>query len=319
MSCINRTGRTEGLAQNNIKYIKGRLDMKLPCKYIGWSIFLLMLLLGYAPGIYADALFTGRKILLNNDKNISFRIGITGTTAGHNYMALIENAKEESISLGDLGYWELVSDPPSFLRNYDLQLIVKNNYKGNFQIEFNYNNQRHNIDYRIKEGLIEVKIDNSGYYPALIIDGVKSLVQMLGEGGAGGNLKNLLFFDFNSLDVDLRKYYGNIKSVMNKSDASHYFYYYESGGYNSYYFKTYKDVAELDTDKMGLSLEDGSLEYYQKILDNLKSLFGTGFADRVIIISRFGNKFSKELTKYAHEIGLGEDMDITFWSYDQIQ
>jgi hypothetical protein len=218
-----------------------------------------------------------------------------------------------------LGYWELVSDPPSFLRNYDLQLIVKNNYKGNFQIEFNYNNQRHNIDYRIKEGLIEVKIDNSGYYPALIIDGVKSLVQMLGEGGAGGNLKNLLFFDFNSLDVDLRKYYGNIKSVMNKSDASHYFYYYESGGYNSYYFKTYKDVAELDTDKMGLSLEDGSLEYYQKILDNLKSLFGTGFADRVIIISRFGSKFSKELTKYAHEIGLGEDMDITFWSYDQIQ
>jgi hypothetical protein len=70
---------------------------------------------------------------------------------------------------------------------------------------------------------------------------------------------------------------------------------------------------------MGLSLEDGSLEYYQKILDNLKSLFGTGFADRVIIISRFGSKFSKELTKYAHEIGLGEDMDITFWSYDQIQ
>jgi hypothetical protein len=319
MSCINRTGRTEGLAQNNIKYIKGRLDMKLPCKYIGWSIFLLMLLLGYAPGIYADALFTGRKILLNNDKNSSFRIGITGTTAGHNYLALIENAKEESISLGDLGYWELVSDPPSSLRNYDLQLIVKNNYKGNFQIEFNYNNQRHNIDYRIKEGLIEVKIDNSGYYPALIIDGAKSLVQMLGEGGAGGNLKNLLFFDFNSLDVDLRKYYGNIKSVMNKSDASHYFYYYESGGYNSYYFKTYKDVAELDTDKMGLSLEDGSLEYYQKILDNLKSLFGTGFADRVIIISRFGSKFSKELTKYAHEIGLGEDMDITFWSYDQIQ
>jgi hypothetical protein len=293
--------------------------MKLPCKYIGWSIFLLMLLLGYAPGIYADALFTGRKILLNNDKNSSFRIGITGTTAGHNYLALIENAKEESISLGDLGYWELVSDPPSFLRNYDLQLIVKNNYKGNFQIEFNYNNQRHNIDYRIKEGLIEVKIDNSGYYPALIIDGVRSLVQMLEEGGAGGNLKNLLFFDFNSLDVDLRKYYGNIKSVMNKSDANHYFYYYESGDYNSYYFKTYKDVAELDTDKMGLSLEDGSLEYYQKILDNLKSLFGTGFADRVIIISRFGSKFSKELTKYAHEIGLGEDMDITFWSYDQIQ
>jgi len=292
--------------------------MKLHCKYKDWSLFLLLLFLGYAPDIYADALFTGREILLNNDKNSSFRIGITGTTAGYNYLALIENAKEESISLGDLGYWELVSDPPSFLRNYDLQLIVKNNYKGNFQIEFDYNKQKRNIEYRIKEGLIEVKLDKSGYYPTLIIDGLKSLVQMFEEGGAG-NLMNLLFFDFNSLDVDLRKYYGNIKSILNKSDANHYFYYYESGDYNSYYFKTYKDVAELDTDKMGLSLEDGSLEYYQKILDNLKSLFGTRFADRVIIISRFGNKFSKELAKYAHEIGLGEDMEITFWSYDQIR
>jgi hypothetical protein len=293
--------------------------MKLPCKYKGWSLFLLMLFLIYAPDIYADTLFTGRQIHLNNDKNSSFRIGITGTTAGYNYLALIENAKEESISLGNLGYWELVSDPPSFLRNYDLQLIVKNNYKGNFQIEFNYNKQRHNIDYRIKEGLIQVKLDNSSYYPTLIIDGLKSLVQMLEESGAGGNLKNLIFFDFNSLDVDIRKHYGNIKNLLKKSDANHYFYYYESGDYNSYYFKTYKDVVQLDTDKMGLSPEDGSLEYYQKILDNLKSLFGTRFADRVIIISRFGNKFSKELTKYANEIGLGEDMEVTFWSYEQIR
>lgn len=293
--------------------------MKLPCRYKGWSFFLLMLFLGYAHEIYADTLFSGREIRLNNDKNSSFRIGITGTTAGYNYLALIENAKEESISLGNLGYWELVSDPPSLLRNYDLQLIVKNNYRGNFQIEFNYNKQRHDIDYRVKEGLIEVKLDNSSYYPTLIIDGLKSLAQMLEKGGDGGDLKNLLFFDFNSLDVDLRKHYGNIKSLLNKSDSSHYFYYYESGGYNSYYFKTYKDVAELDTDKMGLSLEDGSLEYYQKILDNLKALFGTRFADRVIIISRFGDRFSKELADYAYEIGLGEDMEVTFWSYDQIR
>ena len=144
-------------------------------------------------------------------------------------------------------------------------------------------------------------------------------VQLLEEGGCGSGLKNFLFFDFNSLDVDLRRHYGNIKGLLKKSDDNHYFYYYESGDYNSYYFKTYKNVAELDTDKMGLSLEDGSLGYYQKILDNLKSLFGTKFADRMIIISRFGNKFSKELTKYAYEIGLGEDMEVTFWSYDQIQ
>jgi len=293
--------------------------MKLSCKYISWSFFLFMVCLTSAADINAYPLFTGRQIYLNNDKNSAFKIGITGTTAGYNYLALIEDAKEESISLGDLGYWELVADPPSFLRNYDLQLIIKNNYKGNFQIEFTYNKQRQNIDYRIKEGSIEVKLDNSTYYPTLIIDGLASLVQMLKEVGTGSGQKNFLFFDFNSLDVDLRKQYGNIKSLLKKSDANHYFYYYESGGYNSYYFKTYQDVAELDTDKMGLSLEDGSLEYYQKILDNLKSRFGIKFADRLIIVSRFGNKFSKELTKYAYEIGLGKDMEVTFWSYDQIQ
>ncbi len=293
--------------------------MKSLYKYGSWSFFFLMLFMASATDINAETLFTGRQIRLNNDKNSSFRIGITGTTAGYNYLALIESAKEESISLGDLGYWELVDDPPSFLRNYDLQLIVKNNYKGNFQIEFNYNKQRQTIDYAIKEGPIEVKLDSSTYYPTLIIEGLTSLVQLLEEGGSGSGLKNFLFFDFNSLDVDLRKHYGNIKSLLKKSDDNHYFYYYESGDYNSYYFKTYKDVAELDTDKMGLSLEDGSLGYYQNILDNLKSLFGTKFADRVIIISRFGNKFSKELTKYAYEIGLSEDMEVTFWSYDQIQ
>ena len=293
--------------------------MKLSCKYTSWSFFLFILFLTSAADINADPLFTGRQLYLNNDKNSVFRIGITGTTAGYNYLALIENAKEESISLGDLGYWELVADPPSFLRNYDLQFIVKNNFKGNFQLEFTYNKQGQNIEYRIKEGSIEVKLDNTTYYPTLIIDGLTSVVQMLEEGGIGSGLNNFLFFDFNSLDVDLRKHYGNIKSLLKKSDANPYFYYYESGDYNSYYFKTYQDVTELDTDKMGLSLEDGSLEYYQKILDNLKSRFGTKFADRVIIISRFGNKFSKELTKYAYEIGLGNDMEVTFWSYDQIQ
>jgi hypothetical protein len=293
--------------------------MKLSNKYKSWSFFLFLVCLTSAADIKAETLFTGRQIYLNNDKNSAFRIGITGTTAGYNYLALIEDAKEESISLGDLGYWELVADPPSFLRNYDLQLIIKNNYKGNFQIEFTYNKQSRNIDYRIKEGSIEVKLDNSTYYPTLIVEGLASLVQMLKEAGTGSGQKNFLFFDFNSLDVDLRKHYGNIKGLLKKSDANHYFYYYESGGYNSYYFKTYKDVAELDTDKMGLSLEDGSLEYYQKILDNIKSRFGIKFADRVIIISRFGNKFSKELMKYAYEIGLGKDMEVTFWSYDQIQ
>jgi len=191
-----------------------------------------------------------------------------------------------------------------------------------------------NIDYRIREGTIQVKLDDSTYYPTLIIEGITSVAQMLEEGILGSGSNSLLFFDFNSFDVDLRKHYGSIKKLLDSSDSNHYFYYYEAGDYNSYYFKTYRyeagdynsyyfktyrDVAELDTDKMGLSLEDGSLGYYQKILDNLKSHFGTKFADRIIIVSRFGDQLSKELKEYAYEIGLGKDMEVTFWSYDQIK
>jgi len=293
--------------------------MKLSLRHISWLSFLFLIYLTSAADLSAETLFSGRRIYLNNDRYSVFRIGVTGTTAGYNYLALIEGAKQESVALGELGYWELVADPPSSLRNYDLQITVENNYDGNFQIEFTYNKDRQNIDYRIKEGTIQVKLDDSTYYPTLIIEGVTSVAQMLEEGILGSGSNSLLFFDFNSFDVDLRKHYGSIKKLLDSSDSNHYFYYYEAGDYNSYYFKTYRDVAELDTDKMGLSLEDGSLGYYQKILDNLKSHFGTKFADRLIIVSRFGDQFSKELKEYAYEIGLGKDMEITFWSYDQIK
>jgi hypothetical protein len=282
------------------------------------SLFFVLILL-FSADISAEPLFEGRKIYLNKNENSSFRIGLTGTTAGYNYLALIEDAKEESISLGDLGYWELVEDPPSFLRNYDLQLIVENSFKGKFQIEFVYDQKSQNIDYRIKEGLIRLTLDKSEYYPRLIIEGIASVAQLLEEGILSGDSNSLLFFDFNSFDVDLRKHYGGIKSLLSGTEADHYFFYYESGDYNSYYFKTYTDVSQLDTDKMGLSLEDGTLDYYQKILDNIKSRFGSEFTDRLIIISRFGDKYSDELKNYALEIGISEDMEVIFWSYDQIQ
>ncbi len=294
------------------------MNMKTVWRFLCCISVIMMLLFVFLDDTYANTLFKGRQIYLSKNDNRVFRIGITGTTAGHNYLALIENAQQESISLGDLGYWERVEDPPSFLRNYDLQFIVKNNYKGKFQIEFEYNEKSQSIDYRIKEGKIKVDLDDNNYYPALIIGSIASAPRGIDEGLIEKGLNNFLFFDFNSFDVDLRRYYGNIKRLLTETDSSHYFYYYEAGDYNSYYFKTYQDVSKLDTDKMGLSLEDGTLEYYQKILDNLKSRFGTEFADRVIIVSRFGNKYYKELKKYAYEIGLSEEMVVSFWSYDDL-
>jgi len=292
--------------------------MKTKLHPVKW--FCIFLLAGWtlAGEIHAEILFKGRRIQLSNDSNRVFRVGLTGTTAGYNFLALIENAKQESISLGELGYWELVADPPSSLRNYDLQLVIKNRYKGKFQIEFAYDRSRQDIRYRILNGPVRVKLDSSEYYPAMIIDHIAAVTLNDEEGIIRSGSKRLLFYDFNSFDSDLRKYYGSVKRLLKNSDFSHYFYNYEAGNYNSYYFKIYQDIEKLDTDKMGLSLENDTLEYYQRVLDNLKSLHGTDFADQVIIVSRFGKKYSRELKIYAYEIGMSRNMIITLWTYGDI-
>ncbi len=293
--------------------------MKTKLHPVKW--FCIFLLTGWALAgeIHADTLFNGRRIQLSNDNNRVFKVGVTGTTAGYNFLALIENAKQESISLGELGYWELVADPPSSLRNYDLQLVIKNRYKGNFQIEFAYDRSEQDIRYRILNGPVRVKLDGSEYYPALVIDHIAAVSLSDEEGIVRSGSKRFLFYDFNSFDADLRKYYGNIKRWLKNPDFSHYFYCYEAGNYNSYYFKIYQDIKALDTDKMGLSLENDTLAYYQRVLDNLKSLHGTDFADQVIIVSRFGKKYSRELKIYAYEIGMSRNMIITLWTYGDIQ
>lgn len=293
--------------------------MKTKIHPVKW--FCIFLLAGWtlAGEIHAETLFKGRRIQLSNDNNRVFKVGLTGTTAGYNFLALIENAKQESISLGELGYWELVADPPSSLRNYDLQLVIKNRYKGKFQIEFTYDRSQQDIRYRILNGPVRAKLDSSEYYPALIIDHIAAVTLSDEEGIIRSGSKRFLFYDFDSFDADLRKYYGSVKRLLKNPDFSHYFYYYEAGNYNSYYFKIYQDIEKLDTDKMGLSLENDTLEYYQRVLDNLKSLHGTDFADQVIIVSRFGKKYSRELKIYAYEIGMSRNMIITLWAYGDIQ
>jgi len=318
MSPAQKAGTRGRFKKVSTQSLKER-SMKTQWHPIRWFCIVLIAGWSLAGDVCADMLFNGRHIHLSNEDNRTFKIGITGTTAGYNFIALIENAKQESISLGKLGYWEIVDDPPAVLRNYDLQLIVKNNYKGKFQIEFKYDQQLRDIRYRIMEGPVQVKLDNNDYYPTLIIDHIAAIPLSGEEGSLRAGSKRFIFYDFNSFDADLRRYYGSVKRLLENRDFSHHFYYYESGNYNSYYFKTYKSSSELDSDKMGLSLEDGTLEYYQKILDNLKSLHGADFADQVIIVSRFGKKYSKDLKKYAIDSGMSTKMIVTLWSYDDIK
>ena len=288
-------------------------------KALKWICVFLAAVGMFAAESGAESLFKGRHIYLSNDDNHIFRIGVTGTTAGYNFFALVKDAKQESISLGELGYWEMVADPPSFLRNYDLQMTIKNSFKGNFQIEFEYDKRAKDIRYRVLEGPVTVKLDRGGYYPTLIIEKAASAIGVSEKTAPGRISKRFLFFDFNSFDADLRKYYGKVKRLLNNPDYIAYFYYYESANYNSYYFKTYRDTAKLDTEKMGLSLEDGTLAYYQKVLDNLKSRHGADFTGQVILVTRFGKKYARALKKYARDMGVSKDMVVTIWSYDEVQ
>lgn len=282
-----------------------------------FSLFFLIVMI-FSEVLFADVLFKGRNINIGDEALRTFTIGVTGTTAGHNYIALKENARQDAISLGELGFWERVPDPPSYLRNYDLQIIIENNYKGRFLIEFKYIEEKKDLHYLVKEGDVLIKINKEGYYPKLIIDSMASLgnkgEESIKEGGKG----RLFFFDFNCFDVDLRKYYGKIKEQLKDKSFTHYFYYYESGNYNSYYFKVYANVNEMDTDKMGLSSENSTLKYYQDVLDNIRSHFGKDFKGSITIVTRFGNKFSYELKKYASEIVSGTEVDVNILSYDDI-
>lgn len=268
--------------------------------------------------LYADALFRGRQINLGNESLRTFSLGVTGTTAGHNYFALRENARQEAISLGELGFWELVPDPPSYLRNYDLQMMIEKKYTGRFLIEFEYRDDQKDILFHVKQGDISVKVYEDGYYPRLVIEDKSSASDIIRRSAGEGERGNLVFFDFNSLDVDLRRYYGKIKEQLEDQSYVHYFYYYESGNHNSYYFKIYSNVNEMDTDKMGLSSENGNLKYYQEVLDNIRSHLGNGFTGKITVITRFGRRFSYQLKEYASEIGASADVDVTFLSYDDI-
>ncbi len=274
----------------------------------------------FATCAMATSLFGGREIYLSDPAKSVIRIGVTGTTSGHNFLALVKNARQESISLGELGYWEKVPDPPSFLRNYDLQLTIKNNADDNFQLELAYYPNEKDIRFRVLEGQVKVQLDHSAYYPTIVIEDKAPVIATATVVTAPPSaLKRALFFDFNSFDANLRKHYGQVKNLLNNPKFAAYFYYYESAEYEKYYFKTYQDTAKLDTEKMGLSLEDGTLAYYQKVLENLKALHGSNIAGEIILVTRFGKKYSQALSKYARDIGFGRDATVVIWSYEDLQ
>jgi len=273
-----------------------------------------------AAGALAAGLFEGREIYLSDPARKVIRIGVTGSTSGHNFLALLENAKQESISLGKLGYWEKVPDPPSFLRNYDLQLTVKNNADETFQIELAYDPAAKDIQFRVLEGNVKASLDGSAYYPTLLIEALTpAKVAAAASPPPPQSRTKMLFFDFNSFDADLRKHYGQVKRLMGDPDLTTHFYYYESAEYDQYYFKTYRDTARLDTEKMGLSLEDGTLAYYQKVLENLKALHGNDLAGEIILVTRFGKKYAQALEKYARDIGIGKQATVLLWSYEDVR
>ncbi len=279
---------------------------------------LVFLMLFVSATARADTLFAGRDIFLTREANKVLTVGLTGSTSGAHFIALNENASQESISLGQLGYWERVPDPPSFLRNTDLQLVVQNQAKDHFLIELTYQPETRDIAYRLLKGSVHIELDTSAYYPVLVVTGVRPEASAPETAAVSDDAGRMLFFDFNSFDTDLRVNYGKVKRVLSDPSYDVHFYYYEASGYSDYHFRIFSDTSQLDTEKMGLSLEDGSLAYYQKVLDNLKAAYGDKLSGHLILVTRFGKPHAAALKRYARDIGLGTHLDLSVWSYDDV-
>jgi hypothetical protein len=263
-------------------------------------------------------LFKDREIHLELPLNAQVTFGVTGTTAGRRFIALATEARQQPIDLSALGYWEKVADPPSSLRNHDLQVMVHNRFNGRFKIELAYDPGHRQIRYRVVGGDVLVQVDGGSYVPLLTVvpKAEHGAVSPATQPTSG---RRLVFFDFNSFDGDLKQYYGKIKRLMQNRTVAPYFFCYEAAGYDSYFFRIYSDPGRLDTAKMGLSLENGSLGYYQKALENLKAHKGEALSGRITLVSRFGHDHAIALNQFARDIGIAVDGDIRFRSYSELE
>lgn len=70
--------------------------MKIKRQPFKWFCIFLIAGWFYGSAVWAEGLFKNRRIDLGREDNRIFSIGVTGTTAGYNYIALVENAREES-------------------------------------------------------------------------------------------------------------------------------------------------------------------------------------------------------------------------------
>jgi hypothetical protein len=267
----------------------------------------------------AGILFQGREIHLQQPRNQQVTFGRTGSTAGRAFIPLAGDAGRQALDLGKLGYWEKVADPPSFLRNTDLQVMVHDRTDTRFRIELAYDGKRRHIRFRVLEGAVAVRLDDSDTIPLLTIvpTGGRAATPAASLTPPSGS--RIVIFDFNSFDGDLKPFYGRIKRLMQDSAAATFFYCYEADGYDPYFFKVYRDPGKLDTAKMGLSLEDGSLAYYQKVLENLKARQGDQLNGRLTLVSRFGGTHAVALNRFARDIGIAADGDIRFQSYSELE
>jgi len=69
--------------------------MKRKRRVLEWLCILWILSCLFVAHLDAASLFKGRRIYLSDDDKRVFKIGVTGTTAGYNYIALVEDAQQD--------------------------------------------------------------------------------------------------------------------------------------------------------------------------------------------------------------------------------
>jgi len=274
---------------------------------------------GYYAIISDDLYHTGLPLnIQNNTKNVIFKIDLIYDKKAKNFNYSIINGQNYIKIMVDNSetFPLLIINPKTLEKKYYMDL--KQKMPGG-EIEIIYNNYSRKINYKttktiwvnldqvINKSLIKFVINNYDYECDHIQDD-----RLIFKS------KPFVFYDFNSTESVLKKYYPNILKIIKENNYYSFFYYYKTLDKNQEdSFNVIQKSADIKGNTIGIFYEIRDVDYYLEIINKLFSIFGKdgNFTNKIILISRYGKNISKELNDI---LDLQYKVEIVFKSYDDL-
>ena len=115
----------------------------------------------------AGTVYEGRDLKILPGGKPVFSVAVTHVDSGHNLFPIRENVASTKVPLAEFGSYEVLH--PLNVNNNHPIVRIENKSLTKFRIEFRHDEEASNLTYRVKSGDITIRVDNSEYYPVLII------------------------------------------------------------------------------------------------------------------------------------------------------